>query len=162
MDSAVTRLIATLLLIGFASVANAQTNITFGTLNADPTAPIEMSADSLNVSQTDGSAVFSGNVVIGQGVMRIAAQRVVVTYKSGGGIDRLDATGGVTFVTGSEAAEATSAEYSITDQTLIMRGDVLLKQGQNALSADTMRIDLSTGAAQMQGRVRTILNAASN
>lgn len=145
-----------------ATPGGAQTNLSLGGLNADPTAPVEMSADKLSVDQATGAATFEGNVVIGQGAMRIAAGLVKVKYQSGGGIDQMTASGGVTFVTATEAAEAQTAVYSLTDQTLVMRGDVLLTQGPNALSADSMRINLTTGAAVMEGRVRTILNPGSN
>jgi len=50
----------------------------------------------------------------------------------------------------------------LTAGTLTMRGDVLLTQGASAISADTMRVNLSTGAAQMDGRVRTIFNQGGN
>ncbi|MGB0798679.1 MAG: lipopolysaccharide transport periplasmic protein LptA [Planktomarina sp.] len=149
-------------MIGLAAPLAAQTTLSFGGLNVDPNAQVEMTADKLSVSQTDGAATFEGNVIIGQGNMRIAAQKVVVTYKDGGGIEKLDASGGVTFVTGTEAAEAQTARYSLGDQTLRMRGNVLLTQGQNALTADAMFINLATGAAVMEGRVKTVLNTGGS
>lgn len=149
-------LIAVLMLWPELSVA--QTDIAIGGLTADPTAPIEVSADSLSVDQATGEAVFSGNVVIGQGAMRIAAARVVVVYdEASGEIVRLAASGGVTFVTATEAAEAAEAVYDLTGQTLVLTGEVLLTQGASAISADRMVIDLSAGTAQFEGRVRTVL-----
>ena len=38
-----------------------------------------------------------------------------------------------------------------------MTGNVLLTQGANALSSNNMTVNLTTGTAQMNGRVRTIL-----
>ncbi|NBT31609.1 MAG: lipopolysaccharide transport periplasmic protein LptA, partial [Rhodobacteraceae bacterium] len=82
-------------------------NITLGGINADPRAPVEVTADSLTVDQNTKSAVFAGNVVIGQGTMRISAGQVRVIYDNGSGdIGQLLASGGVTFVTETEAAEA--------------------------------------------------------
>jgi len=107
--------------------------------------------------------VFAGNVVLGQGGLRLSAGRVEVIYNgTSGDISRLSATGGVTFVTETEAAEATSAEYDLDAGTLVLSGDVLLTQGASAISSDTMRINLSTGAAQMEGRVRTMFNQGNN
>jgi lipopolysaccharide export system protein LptA len=143
--------------------ALAQTNINLGAVNADPNAPVEITADNLTIDQASGSAVFEGNVVLGQGGLRLSAGRVQVIYNDASGdISRLSATGGVTFVTDTEAAEATSAEYNLDAGTLVLSGDVLLTQGASAISADTMRINLSTGAAQMEGRVRTIFNQGGN
>lgn len=154
------RLLAPLLLLLAAPVL-AQTDIALGGLTADPTAPVEVTADALSVDQTTREAVFSGNVVIGQGDMRIAAARVAVSYdEATGDIARLVASGGVTFVTATEQAEAAEAVYDLTSGTLTLSGDVLLTQGASALSADRMVVDLTAGTARMEGRVRTVFAQA--
>lgn len=155
---------AALLAVSIASMAQAQgTQIALGGLNADPDAPVEITAQSLNVDQDNGTAVFVGDVVIGQGDMRIAAARVQVHYSEAtGDIAKLMATGGVTLVTGSEAAEAAQAEYDLDAGSLTLSGNVLLTQGSSAISADTMQVDLSDGTAQMQGRVRTVFSQGNN
>ncbi|MCF2906099.1 LptA/OstA family protein [Octadecabacter sp. CECT 8868] len=146
-----------------ASAAFSQTNINLGAVNADPNAPVEITADNLSIDQTSGEAVFAGNVVLGQGDLRLSAGQVQVIYNDASGdISRLSASGGVTLVTASEAAESATAEYNLDAGTLLMSGDVLLTQGASAISADRMNIDLSTGAARMEGRVRTIFNQGGN
>jgi lipopolysaccharide export system protein LptA len=132
-----------------------------GGFSPDPEAPIEMTADKLTVNQLDGSAQFESNVVISQGDIHIAAELVTVTYLKDGGIDQLNATGGVIFVTQTESAEAETADYDLTNRQLVMSGGVSLIQGQRAISADKMSIDLETGAALMEGRVRTTLSRGS-
>ena len=140
----------------------AQTQVALGGLNVDRSAPVEVTADSLRVEQTTRSAVFEGNVVIGQGEMRISAARVEVAYGADNSqIARLVASGGVTFVTATEQAEAQEAVYDVANGRLTLTGDVLLAQGGNALSAESMDIDLATGAASMAGRVTTVFGAAN-
>lgn len=134
------------------------TSIALGGIRQDTSQPVEISADTLSVDQENGSAIFTGNVVIGQGDMRLAADRVLVIYAPDQSrIQRLEATGNVTLVTGPDAAEAQRAEYDIDAGTVVMSGDVLLTQGASALTSDRMTVDLKTGAAQMQGRVKTVL-----
>ena len=136
----------------------AQTGIVLGGIEADPQAPVEITSDSLTVDQQSGTAVFTGNVVIGQGELRLAAARVRVVYgEAAGEIARLEASGGVTFVTATEAAEAQEAVYDLQAGRLVLTGEVLLTQGQSALSAERMVVDLEAGTAQMEGRVRTVL-----
>ena len=144
-----------------AFTASAQTSLSLGGFTTDLDAPVEITADKLTVSQSDGSAQFEGNVIIAQGVIRLAASLVTVTYLEAGGIDRLNASGGVTLVTQTESAKAETAEYDLTNRQLVMRGEVVLIQGQNAISADSMNIDLASGAAVMEGRVRTVLSSES-
>ncbi len=135
------------------------TNVAFGAIKADPTLPVEVTAESLEVDQQSGRAEYIGNVVVGQGEMRLSADRLLVVYKAdAGAIDRLEATGDVILVNGPDAAEAERAEYSIDSGVIVMSGDVLLTQGQNALTSDRMTVNLTTGTAQMAGRVKTILN----
>lgn len=139
------------------------TSVAFGTLRQNPDAPVEVGADSLAVDQDTGTAVFSGNVLIGQGEMRLSAARVLVVYKEGNtGIERLEATGGVTLVSGKDAAESERADYNIDDGTILMSGDVLMTQGNNALTAERMTINLRDGTAQMSGRVKTIFQPGQN
>ena len=155
-------LIALALAAPAALPAMAQT--TFGGMRADVSAPVEVAADNLTVNQSDGSALFAGNVVIGQGEMRLSADEVSVQYATGDQqrISSLTATGNVTLVSGPDAAEAQQAVYDVEAGTVLLTGDVLLSQGQNVLSGERMTVDLATGAAQVQGRVRSVLQPGSN
>ncbi|MEJ6404908.1 lipopolysaccharide transport periplasmic protein LptA [Yoonia sp. 2307UL14-13] len=141
----------------------AQTAVDLGGITVDQSAAVEVSADNLAVDQDTGTAVFTGNVVIGQGDLRVSAASVEVVYaEESGDIDRLVAKGGVTFVTETEAAEAQNADYNLADGTLTLMGDVLLTQGPSAISAEKMVINIADGTAVMEGRVRTVLQQGQN
>jgi lipopolysaccharide export system protein LptA len=156
-------LMTALLLASPAPILAQGTNVTFGTIQQDTTLPVEVTADNLSVDQSSGTAVFTGNVLIGQGDMRLSAARVLVTYRSqNAGIAKLQATGGVTLVTGADAAEAERADYNIDSGEIEMTGNVLLTQGQSALTAEKMFVNLRTGTARMSGRVKTILQTGNN
>jgi lipopolysaccharide export system protein LptA len=111
------------------------------------------------VDQSTGKAIFSGDVLIGQGSLRLSATTVEVIYgkDDASKISQLIATGGVTFVNGGEAIEAQKAVYDITSASVTLSGNVILTQGQNALSGERMVVDLNTGTGQIDGRVKTIL-----
>jgi len=148
-----------------AGAAMAQgTNIAFGGLKHDTSQPVEVASDNLQIDQANGSASFSGNVLITQGELRLSAGTVNVVYAPGsvGQISELRATGGVTLVNGTEAAEAREAVYSIDKGTVVMTGNVILTQGQNALSSDTLTIDLNSGTGNLSGRVRTVFQTGNN
>lgn len=148
-------------ILAFASTALAQeTRVAFGTLQGDPTLPVEVTSDTLDVDQETGEAVFRGSVVITQGDMQLRAPRVLVIYDAETrAIDRMEATGGVTLISGPDAAESDRADYTIDSGVIVMTGDVLLTQGPSALTSDEMTVDLTTGTAQMVGRVTTILRS---
>ena len=108
----------------------------------------------------NGTARFTGNVVIGQGDMRMMGAIVDVEFAAGedGGsrIERLHATGGVTLVNGSEAAEAREADYTVTSGVVVMTGDVVLTQGENAVAGEKLTVNLESGTGVMEGRVRVV------
>ncbi|MFC0200920.1 lipopolysaccharide transport periplasmic protein LptA [Paracoccus rhizosphaerae] len=157
------RTLLTVLLLTAAGPALAQ-GVAFGGMRADTSAPVEVSADNLTVDQSDGSALFTGNVVIGQGEMRLSADEVTVEYAAEGQerIRSLTAVGNVTLVSGEDAAEAGQAVYDVDAGSVVLTGDVLLTQGQNVLSGDRVTVDLASGSAQVQGRVRSVLQPGRN
>lgn len=132
--------------------------VAFGDTQQESSLPVEVTSDNLNVNQDDGTAIFTGNVLIGQGEMRLSAPRVLVVYNQDQSrIKRLEATGGVTLVSGEDAAEAKQADYNMDNGVIEMEGDVLLVQGPQALTGDRMYVDTRAGTARVSGRVKTIL-----
>ncbi|WP_323765049.1 lipopolysaccharide transport periplasmic protein LptA [Marinovum sp.] len=154
--------IALLSLLPFALLAQGA-QVGFGALQADPDAPVEVTADNLTVNQNDGTALFTGNVIVGQGEMRLSAPRVLVVYaEDRSEIARLEARGGVTLVSGEEAAEGESADYDVEAGVIVMTGNVMLTQGGSALTADKMVADINEGTATMTGRVKTVLQTSGS
>ncbi|CAN0605281.1 unnamed protein product, partial [Ectocarpus sp. 12 AP-2014] len=130
------------------------------------TQQVEVTADELRVDQSNGQAVFAGNVLVVQGEVRMSAGRVAVVYAqedgAPNGISSLQATGGVTFVTPNDAVEAREATYSVARGTVQLSGDVILTKGQNAISSERMVVDLNSGQGRMEGRVRTIFTPSGD
>ncbi|MCU9848167.1 lipopolysaccharide transport periplasmic protein LptA [Defluviimonas sp. WL0024] len=140
--------------------ARAQTaEVAFGGIKADPELPVEVTSERLAVNQNDGTALFTGDVVVIQGEMRLTAPKVLVEYATGDQrrIERMHATGGVTLVSATEAAESDEAVYTVDTGEVVMTGSVLLTQAGSTIAGKVLTVDLTTGTGQMEGRVRTIL-----
>jgi len=158
--------LAALTLLLLPALAQAQgANVAFGGLKHDSTLPVEVTSDQLNVSQADGTAVFSGNVLVVQGEMRLSSDKVRVEYgakgsENAGRIARMHASGNVVMVTPQEAAEADEAVYSIDAGSVVLSGNVILTQERNALSGERLVVDLNAGTGVMEGRVKTIFQPA--
>jgi lipopolysaccharide export system protein LptA len=138
--------------------AHAQgTALGFGGLRQNPDAPVEVTSDRFEVNQADGVAIFTGNVVVVQGELRLGAGAVRVEYGDGGsGIRRLHASGGVTLATSAEAAESREAVYTLASGELEMSGDVLVTQGAATIAGDRLVADLRAGTGRIEGRVKTV------
>lgn len=155
-------LVATLALSSGMAMAQ-QAKIAFGELNQDTTLPVQVLADQLAVNNADGSAVFSGNVVVVQGEMKLAAKEVQVKYGSDGkSIDQLLASGGVTISNLGDAAEAQEALYTIASGVIVLSGNVRLTQGPSAMAGQKLTINLKDGSGVMEGRVTTTFVPGGN
>ncbi|WP_438826503.1 LptA/OstA family protein [Ruegeria atlantica] len=151
------------LFAGAVTATAQEAQVAFGSANADPSLPVEVTSETLNVNQEDGSAEFLGNVVVIQGEMRLTAERVLVIYnEERSAIERMEATENVVLVSPPDAAEGDWAEYTIDSGVIVMKGNVLLKQGPSIISGDQMNANLTTGTATMTGRVKTILRQGNN
>ena len=161
MRSALTRL-SLILSLAMAAPTFAQ-QVDFGGLKQDTTLPVEVTADQLAVDQTSGEATFTGNVRVTQGEMILSAASLRVEYaQADKRIARLHASGGVTLVAGPDAAESAEAVYTVDSGAVEMTGNVLLTQGNTAVSGEKLVIDLKSGRGTMQGRVKTVFQPGGN
>jgi len=146
-----------------ASAGAQEAKIAFGDLNQDTSLPVQVQADELAVNNADGTAVFSGNVVVTQGEMKLAAGEVLVRYGADQKeIESLIASGGVTVTNLGDAAEAREAVYTIASGQIVLTGDVLLTQGPSAMAGQRLTINLKDGTGTMSGRVATTFVPGGN
>lgn len=127
----------------------------------DATQPVEIAADSLEVRRDDQIAVFTGKVEVRQGKARITAARMEVRYAGSdpstpnadgnGGVSRVRAEGQVFMSNGAETAEGAWADYDVAGQVIRMGGGVVLTQGGNAITGDSLTIDLAKGNGKIDG-----------
>ena len=151
-------------LLAFADLALAQeARIAFGDLAQDTTLPVEVTSETFAVNNADGTAVFSGNVVVIQGEMKLSATEVRVSYNQDRtAISQLIASGGVTIVNLADAAEAREAVYTIDTGSIVMTGDVLLTQGPSVMAGQKLTVNLKDGSGLMEGRVTTTFVPGGN
>lgn len=128
--------------------------------NHDSNAPVNFTADRIEVQDRADRVVVSGNVVVTQAGMTLRAARMTVAYRnnrgstSGNGVevDRIDASGGVTVTKGNETARGNVAIYDLNSRLITMLGNVTLTQGSNRLSGGRLVIDLTSGRSTVDGR----------
>jgi lipopolysaccharide export system protein LptA len=146
---------------GMASSQEAR--IAFGDLAQDTTLPVEVTAETFAVNNADGTAVFSGNVVVTQGEMKLSAAEVRVAYNQDQtAIDQLIASGGVTIVNLADTAEAREAVYTIDTGLIVLTGDVLLTQGPSTMAGQKLTVNLKDGSGVMEGKVTTTFVPGGN
>ena len=87
---------------------------------------------------------------------RVGASRVLdVTFQPGSGIQSLVQQGNVVYVDGERKAWGTRARYTPADQVLILTGSPRVTDGGMNTTANSMRLNRSTGDAFAEGDVKT-------
>lgn len=130
---------------------------------ADPSAPIEIEADSLDVFDASKTAVFKVNVVAKQGEFIIRTVEMTAHYTGqalapgtapaaktqpgqGTQLTRVEARGKV-FVTGRDGEQVTGdwANFDVKANTVLIGGNVTFNQGRNVGTHSRLLINLTTG-----------------
>ena len=116
-------------------------------------APIDLTADRLEVQERADRAMFSGNVKVRQDELTLDTSRLTVAYSSSGGVQikRLDASGGVTVRSPSETARGTFGIYDLDRKLITLVGDVVLQREGSSISGQRLVIDLDSGRAVIDG-----------
>jgi lipopolysaccharide export system protein LptA len=140
-----------------AGIAQAQEGIS-ALKGHDSKAPVDVTADRMEVQERADRAIFAGNVLARQGTLSLRTARLTVAYASSDGIDinRIDASGGVTVTSPSETARGDFAVYDLNEGLITMVGNVRLERGGSYLSGGRLTIDLDTGRAVMDGGLRGV------
>jgi lipopolysaccharide export system protein LptA len=137
-----------------ASAAFAQSNAPISALkghNSD--APVDVTADRIEVQDRADRAIFAGNVQVRQAALTLETQRLTVAYSSAGGVQirRLDAAGGVVVRSPSETARGDIGIYDLDRKLITLLGNVQLNRGDNRVAGARLVIDLDTGRAVVDG-----------
>jgi lipopolysaccharide export system protein LptA len=138
-------------------------------------APVDITADQLEVQNTQCLTVWRGSAEALQDTSRLRANTLNIYNKVLGGhggagaqncgqLDRMEADGSVYYVTPNRVVRGDHAVYTAGDKTIIMTGDVVATQCQNVISGTRLMINTQTGEATMvsepsahKGRVRAVL-----
>ncbi len=139
-----------------AGKASAQTLAGSALRGHDTRAPVEVSADRVEVLDRESQAVFSGGVRVRQGALILQSNRLRVLYSRAGGGDpqirRLDADGAVRLSSPSEQASARFAIYDVERRLITLLGDVRLASDRTSVRGNRLVIDLDTGRSTLDGR----------
>jgi lipopolysaccharide export system protein LptA len=116
-------------------------------------APVDVSADRIEVQDRADRAIFAGNVKVRQAELTLDTERLTVAYSSGGGVQirRLDAAGGVVVTSPSEKASGEFGIYDLDRKLITLIGNVRLTRGPNQVAGSRLVIDLDSGRAVIDG-----------
>ena len=122
-------------------------------------APIEITADTLEVRQNRRIATFTGEVDAVQGDLVLSADQLRVHYRGdaevgqagpgGTSIRRIEAFGNVFLSSPEETAQGDAGVYEVATRTVTLEGSVVLTKGQNVIRGERLEYNLATGRSQV-------------
>lgn len=136
-----------------AALAQSQSGGTSALKGHDSNAPVDVSADRIEVQDRADRAIFAGNVHVVQNELTLDTSRLTVAYSNDGGvqIQRLDAAGGVVVKSPSETAKGNFGIYDLNRKLITLIGGVELTRGANRIFGQRLTIDLDSGRAVIDG-----------
>ena len=118
---------------------------------------IEITADTLEVRQSENVAIFEGSVHAVQGELVLNADTLTVHYREaeGGegnlGVSRIDAEGNVVITSPGEMAQGQTGIYNVEEGSIDLAGGVVLHQGNNVVEGESLTMNLETGVSRVSG-----------
>jgi len=153
----------------FAAVLLAAQPAAAGLGNSSSDAPIDITADELEVQQGQCVSVWKGQAEALQDNARLRADILRVFFQpkakaatapaaapgpsnsACGELLRMEAEGSVYYVTPDQRVHSKAATYDANSDTVVMTGDVVAVHGQDVLRGDRMVFNNKTGDGRMQG-----------
>jgi lipopolysaccharide export system protein LptA len=120
-------------------------------------APVDVTADRIEVQDRADRAIFAGNVHVTQAELTLETPRLTVAYSGGQGggtnvqIRRLDAAGGVVVKSPSETARGDFGIYDLDRKLITLIGNVQLRRENDLVNGARLVIDLDSGRAVVDG-----------
>lgn len=131
-----------------AGLAWGQAISTKGMLNPD--APIDLSANDMSADQKTGMVVYTGNVIVHQGEVRMRANTMrakLVANKP----DRIFADGKVVIDAPSGVATGDTGVYEVNQRIIVLSGNVVLTKDKNVMRGNKLVVNLINGQAALDG-----------
>jgi lipopolysaccharide export system protein LptA len=116
-------------------------------------APVDVTADRIEVQDRADRAIFAGNVHVTQAELTLDTPRLTVAYSGGASVQirRLDAAGGVVVKSPSETARGDFGIYDLDRKLITLIGNVELNRQNDRVSGARLVIDLDSGRAVVDG-----------
>ena len=120
-------------------------------------APTDATAD--DIVSSGGTTILTGQVDVRQGGTRILADKMKIFggvagvggNSAGNDISRIEAMGNFYYITPEQEVRGNNGVYVQANNTFTVTGDVILLQGENVVTGDTLIYNLSTEEARVVG-----------
>lgn len=110
--------------------------------------PITIDADEVVLHRRTNQAIFTGNVVVVRGDMRLTSRSLTVTYAENQRVSHILAEDDVRVTEEDRVITANKAEFDNVEEVLTLTGDAVLTEGDNVIRGE--RVVFTLGAEEIR------------
>lgn len=129
-------------------------------LDSDRQQPLKIVADSAVLSDKDGTATYTGNVILTQGSLKISASRLHIKTAMGK-VDLVRAEGKPAQFSQQPAANqaavtatALTIDYQVKEQTLVLKRKASIIQNENVFKGEQIIYEIQSQRLKAEGQTR--------
>ena len=116
--------------------------------NHNSNAPIDITSESFDYDLNSKVGIYSGNVVVVQGDMRMRSDKMRVNVAQGKPT-HIEATGKVVVVAPNGTATGDVGVYELASRTITMTGNVVLTKDKDVMRGTKLVMDMNTNLAHL-------------
>lgn len=150
------------------------------TFRTDPSAPIDIEADTLNSSDAQRTAIYRGQVKAVQGEFTIQSDQMTAHYtgsavmaapgpapadaahKPTAQLQKVQARGSVVVTsTNDQTAHGDWADFDVKTNIAVLGGNVVVKQGKTVIRGPRLVINMTTGVSHLENPAPTAWSAST-
>ena len=144
------------------NVARADTKIGIKSFQIDPKNNVEISSQTMVFNSETGETSFSSDVKVVYGNLNLTAENLTILKSKEEDNFEFFASGPIKIFDENNIIIGDDASFISKQQQLEVKGNVILKQGNNKLLGDRLVLDLKTGIAKIIGSVKTSIIPRGN
>jgi lipopolysaccharide export system protein LptA len=109
-----------------------------------------ITSNNLMVDQLNNLADFKGNVVAKQENLTLKADQMLVYYdKNTSDISKIITNGNVEIIDGEQTARGNAGEYIVRDETMELKGSVILIKNKDVIKGERLIYSFKTGRSSL-------------
>ena len=124
---------------------------------------IKISSEKLNISRDNNISVFTGNVYAEDDKIRLWSDKISLFYDMNKkGVNEIVAEKNIKIIVNGVTAYGDFSSYQVDNEEILLRGNVIVMEGDNKIESDQLILDLINSTSIMTSKTNSRVTAQIN
>ena len=124
---------------------------------------IKISSEKLNVNRDNNISVFTGNVYAEDDKIRLWSDKISLFYDMNKkGVNEIVAEKNIKIIVNGVTAYGDFSSYQVDNEEILLRGNVIVMEGDNKIESDQLILDLINSTSIMTSKTNRRVTAQIN